>query len=274
MKQGLFFFLAALSLFACRQQTKPSSQDTRTIETQDEVLQNLKEAISQNPDSVKLYDRLIDTLANRKQYSEAASWCNKLIVRGADSNYYYWFIKGDIFRHGQMYDSAINCYQTYLRKFPDDEQVLLNLANTYAEAGNKDAVDLANMVVAKYPTREMRSEAAFIKGVYYNTIKEYSNARRWLDTAIVINYNFIEAYMEKGYSLYDEKKYSEAYKTFSRIPDLNSNYADAWYWMAKCQEAMGNNKEALADYKEAFSLDNSISEAKNSIDRLGKQVKP
>jgi predicted Zn-dependent protease len=274
MKQGLFFFLAALFLIGCGQQTNQTKKETGPIEQRDEVLQNLQDAINQNPDSVRLYDRLIDTLANRKQYAAAASWCNKLIGRGAESNYYYWFIKGDIFRRGQMFDSAINSYQTYLRKFPDDEQVLLNLANTYAEAGNKDAIDLANMVVAKYPTREMRSEAAFIKGVYYNTVKEYSNARRWLDTAIIINYNFIEAYMEKGYSLYDEKKFSEAYKSFSRITDLNSNYADAWYWMAKCQEAMGNVKEAITSYKEAFALDNSIMEAKNAIDRLGKKVNP
>jgi hypothetical protein len=48
-------------------------------------------------------------------------------------------------------DSAINCYQTYLRKFPDDEQVLLNLANTYAEAGNSNAIDLANKIQSRYP---------------------------------------------------------------------------------------------------------------------------
>lgn len=274
MKQCLFFLLAALFLFSCRQQTKQSSSNTPAIELQDEVIENLQDAIRQNPDSARLYDRLIDTLTNRKQYAEAAAWCNKLIGRGADSNYYYWFIKGDIFRRGQMFDSAIGCYQTYLRKFPDDEQVLLNLANTYAEAGNKDALDLANMLAARYPTREMRSETAFIKGVYYNTIKQYADARRWLDTAIVINYNFLEAYMEKGFSLYDENNYKDAFKAFSKITELNGNYADAWYWMAKCQQALGNGKEAVVNYKEAFDLDPSITEAKTAIDSLEKRSRP
>jgi hypothetical protein len=59
--------------------------------------------INEYPDSVKLYDRIIDTLATRQQYAEAAEWCNKLIGRGSDSNYYYWFIKGDIFRRGEMF---------------------------------------------------------------------------------------------------------------------------------------------------------------------------
>jgi tetratricopeptide (TPR) repeat protein len=120
----------------------------------------------------------------------------------------------------------------------------------------------------------MRSQSAFIKGVYYNTLKEYSNARRWLDTAIVINYNFIEAYMEKGYSLYDENKFKEAFKSFSKIIELNRNYADAWYWMAKCQEAQGDSKQAITSYIEAYTLDNSIVEAKSAAERLEKSAKP
>ena len=44
--------------------------------------------------------------------------------------------------------------------------------------------------------------------------------------------------------------------------------------MAKCQEASGKNKEAIASYNEAYSLDNSIAEAKNAMERLEKQVNP
>ena len=275
MKQGLTFLFFALLWLSCRQQPKQKTfpASTSAIAT-DEVLENLQDAIRQNPDSTRLYDRLIDTLTNRRHFAEAAAWCDKVIGRNNTNNYYYWFIKGDIFRHGEMYDSAINCYQTYLKKFPDDEQVLLNLANTYAEAGNKNAVDLANMIAAKYPTREMRSETAFIKGVYYNTNKQYSDARKWLDTAIIINYNFLEAYMEKGYSLYDEKKYEEAYKSFSMVVSLNRNYADAWYWMGKTREAAGRPKEAIENYEQAYALDPAIKEAGQAIERLKAPVAP
>lgn len=262
----LIFSLLAVSLLSCRQQPKQQVNDNGNVA--DEVLQELQGAIESNPDSIRLYDRIIDTLTNRGKFADAAAWCNRIINRGADSNYYYWFIKGDIYRRGQMFDSAISSYQTYLKKFPDDEEVLLNLANTYAEAGNKDAVDLANMIAARYPTREIRSQAAFIKGVYYNTVKQFSDATRWLDTAIIINYNYTEAYMEKGYSLYDQKKYSDALKTFSRLTELNRNDADGWYWVAKCEEAMGNNTEAINSYEQAFALNDSIVEAKQAIDRL------
>jgi tetratricopeptide (TPR) repeat protein len=170
-----------------------------------------------------------------------------------------------------LYDSAIASYQTYLTKFPDDEQVLLNLANTYAEAGNKNAIDLANKIAARFPNKEMRSEAAFIKGVYYNQVKQYPQARRWLDTTIIINYTFSEAYMEKGYSYYDEGKYKEALKTFANLANINNGYADAWYWMAKCQEALGNSQDAINNYQQAYALDHTITEALNSVERLKKR---
>jgi tetratricopeptide (TPR) repeat protein len=265
----LFFTLYIVFIaVSCNQSPRQTTGQLDTATGNNLVVNRILQSISENPDSVKLYEKIIDTLTNSGRFVEAAAWCNKLIKRGADSNYYYWFIKGDIFRRGQLYDSAIASYQTYLRKFPDDEQVFLNLANTYAEAGNKDAVDLANKIAARFPTREMRSQAAFIKGVYYNTIKQYNEARRWLDTAIVINYNFSEAYMEKGYSLYDEHHFKEAEKTFSRITELNRNDADAWYWVAKSQEASGKKTEALHSYEQAYDLNNGITEARQAIDRL------
>jgi tetratricopeptide (TPR) repeat protein len=201
-------------------------------------------------------------------YSEAAKWCNELLGRGADSNYYYWYVKGDLFRKGKMYDSAIHAYKSYLTRFPDDEEILLNLGYTYAEAGNQAAVPLADLLSRRFPNQEIRSESAFIKGVYYNTIESYSEARRWLDTCLLFNYNYYEAYMEKGYSYFDEKKYKEALTSFTTLSNLNGNYAEAWYWMAKSEEALGQNKEAIDNYMQAYALDNSIVEARDAVERL------
>jgi tetratricopeptide (TPR) repeat protein len=267
MKQ-LFIYLTIITcILACKPNAKSGKENTQPNIPAD-AIEVMQQALEKYPDSVKLYERLIDTLANRRQFQLAASWCNKLLGRGVDSNYFYWFVKGDIFRRGQLYDSAISSYHTYLKKFPDDEQVLLNLANTYAEAGNINAVDLANKIATRFPNREMRSEAAFIKGVYYNQVQQFSEARKWLDTAIVINYTLSEAYMEKGYSFFDEQKYSDAFKTFKTLSNINSGYADAWYWMAKCDEALGRTQEAISNYEQAYALDHTLVEASNAIDRL------
>jgi tetratricopeptide (TPR) repeat protein len=74
--------------------------------------------------------------------------------------------------------------------------------------------------------------------------------------------------MEKGYSYFDEKKYKEALTSFTTLSNLNGNYAEAWYWMAKSEEALGQNKEAIDNYMQAYALDNSIVEARDAVERL------
>jgi tetratricopeptide (TPR) repeat protein len=269
MRVYLFIsFLLILLAFGCKPQ-KTKKEVPQPVQT-DEVVERLQESIRKLPDSTRLYDSLINTLERRGLYSEAAIWCNELLGRGADSNYYYWYVKGDLFRKGKMYDSAIHAYEAYLNKFPDDEEILMNLGYTYAEAGNKNTLQLANVLTRRFPTQEMRSEAAFMKGVYYNTIKSYHEARRWLDTCLQLNYNYYEAYMEKGYSYFDEKKYKEALTSFTTLTNLNGNYAEAWYWMGKSEEALGQNKEAIDNYIQAYALDNSIVEAREAVERLQK----
>jgi tetratricopeptide (TPR) repeat protein len=267
---SLAIFILLLVTPGCK--PTPSEKKPTLTATEDLVLQELQQAISDHPDSVKLYERLIDTLTSRGNFADAAAWCTQLINRGADSNYYYWYVKGDIFRQGKIYDSAIAAYQFYLQKFPDDELILLNLGSAYAEAGNATAIDLADNLVRRFTTQEMRSKSAFIKGVYFNTIKNYGEARKWLDTTLLLNYNFDEAYMEKGYGYYDEAKYKEALGSFTTLTNLNGDYADGWYWMAKSQEALGQKKEAIVNYEQAYALDNNIAEAKQAVERLKKEL--
>lgn len=258
---------------ACNSTTSPSDrkESKETLLEKDQIVKDWLLKIDHAPDSARLYDSLISKLTQQQRYQDAAAMASRLIARGADSNYYYWFIKGDIFRRGKMYDSAAAAYNAFLKKFPDDEQILLNLANTYAEAGNSSAVDLANNIAHRFPNRQMRSEAFFIKGVYYNQLKKYSEARRWLDSTILFNYNYNEAYMEKGYSFFDEGKYNEALKTFTTLTNLNNQYADGWYWKAKSEEALGKRTEAIESYTQSYTIDNTIKEAKEAVARLSRQ---
>ncbi|TAD81906.1 MAG: tetratricopeptide repeat protein, partial [Bacteroidetes bacterium] len=129
---------------------------------------------------------------------------------------------------------------------------------------------LADSIARSFPDDEVRSRCWFIKGVYYNLAKQYDTARLWLDKALEINYNFAEALMEKGYGFYDAGRYAEALKTFETLTQLNKKYADAYYWLAKCKEQLGQPTEAATAYETAFALDSSITEAQEAVQRLTK----
>jgi len=230
-----------------------------------------KEKIRKYPDSLYLYQVLVDTLANRGLYAAAAAWCDSAMLADKNTTPSWLLAKGDLFRMAKYYDSAIVSYRGYLSFFPEDEQILLNLANTYAEKGDTTSLELCKRIAAMYPSPETLASTAFIAGLYHNVNGRFSEARKWLDSAITLRYTFTEAWMERGYSYFDEKKYAEAEKNFSQLTTINRGNADAWYWMGKSAEASGKKLEAIDYYLRAYSLDRNLTDALQAVERLKKE---
>jgi TolA-binding protein len=74
--------------------------------------------------------------------------------------------------------------------------------------------------------------------------------------------------MDKGRTLFDLKKYPDAEKVFQLVLKISSTYADAYYWLGKCQESLGQKEDAKLNYERAYGLDKSLTEAKEAADRL------
>ena len=114
------------------------------------------------------------------------------------------------------------------------------------------------------------SYASFFQGVFYARTHQREKAQQYFDMAINDNYTFPDAYLEKGYLFYEIKKYDDALKIFTKLSVISNANANAYYWIAKCEEAKNNNEEALINYQKAYGLDKSIAEAKAAMDRLSK----
>jgi len=261
--------LGLLFLAGCGLENTEKGEQSAPESTSDSF-NSYKEIIRKYPDSIPLYQALVDTLANRGLYAEAAAWCDSAMVADKNTTISWLLAKGDLYRMAKYYDSAIVAYRSYLSVFPEDEQILLNLANTYAEKGDVACLALCNKIAAMFPSAETRASTAFIAGLYHNVGGRYPEARKWLDSAITLRYTFIEAWMERGYSFYDETKYAEAEKNFSQLTNINRGNAEAWYWMGKSAEASGKKQEALDYYLRAYSLDRNLTDARRAVERLRK----
>jgi tetratricopeptide (TPR) repeat protein len=252
----------------------PENEDVLPLHPEDDPHKGLIsffENVRQFPDSIPLYEKLIDTLANRGLFAEAAAWCDSALKKESDFAVGWLLAKGDLYRMAKLYDSASAAYKNYLQIFPDDEQVLLNLANTYAEKGDSTALPLCSEIAAMYPAKETKAHTAFIAGIYYGTLGEFANARQWFDSAISLQYTFIEAWMERGYSFYDEENWIEAEKNFRQLTDINKSNPEAWYWLGKSTEAGGNVEKAIDYYARAYSLDRKLTDARRAVERLRKK---
>ncbi len=49
---------------------------------------------------------------------------------------------------------------------------------------------------------------------------------------------------------------------------ITPSFADSYYWMGKCQEAMGQKEEAKLNYMRAYGLDKSFTDARESAEKL------
>lgn len=245
---------------------RPGSLKDTTI--QNPVVVSLKEQIRQHPDSIRLYDKLIDQYTADKNYNAAMAWCDSLLKQNPDLNFSYWLVKGKLQRQALLFDSAISSYKAYLQRFPDDEEALLNMANAAAEGGKKESLGMSDAMIQRSGTKEVRADGYFIKGVYFSRIKEFDKAIENFNQSIVNRYSFWEAYLEKAIAQYDQQEFEKSLATLHELLQVDPSYADAYYWQGKCYEALHQKSEALKNYDAAYGLDKTYIDAKEKADSL------
>jgi tetratricopeptide (TPR) repeat protein len=150
---------------------------------------------------------------------------------------------------------------------PYDVELNYILAMKYAESENPKVLQLCDSL-AKADSLGVHAEPYYYKGIYYSTINDKNNALRYFDEAVKHDYYFLDGYIEKGAVLFEMKKYTEALKVFNLALTISPKYADNYYWIAKCQQALGQREEAKLNYQRAFGLDQGFTAAKDSADKL------
>lgn len=257
---------AVITITACNNPPVPAGRKDTLLENPAVVA--LKKEIKNFPDSVALYDKLIDEYSRERNYTSAIAWTDSVIHKNGEQHFLYWMAKGDLQRQAGNYTGAIHSYNYYLQKYPDDEQVLLNLANAQAEAGHPATLLLTSRIINEFPTAENRTDAYFINGIYYSRSKKYDSAIASYNKAIINRNTFWEAHLEKGIAYFEAGQMDKALTTFQQLQQANPSYPDAYYWIGKCQESAKNKTEALKNYEIAYNLDKSFTDAKFKIDSL------
>lgn len=164
---------------------------------------------------------------------------------------------------------AISILEQAYRLTPYDPELNHLLAFQLAETKNPKVVPLCDSLI-QADSSGQHAEPYYYKGIYYSNIDNKAQALVLFDEAIKRDYTFLESYTEKGSILYDQKKYNEAIKVFNLSLNVSPDYPDNYYWIAKCQEAMGQKEEALLNYQRAYGLNKDFREAKEGADRLAK----
>jgi tetratricopeptide (TPR) repeat protein len=176
-------------------------------------------------------------------------------------------LKAELLETQNRSNEALQALEAAYSYAPFDVELANNLAFAYAEAKNAKALSLSDSLI-RMDASGKHAEPYYFKGLYYENTGNTDKALQLFDEAVRHDYYFLDAYMEKGQVYYNQKAYPTALKSFQLAATITPTFADAYYWVAKCLEAMENKEDARLNYQRAYELDKSMSEAKQAMERL------
>jgi tetratricopeptide (TPR) repeat protein len=139
----------------------------------------------------------------------------------------------------------------------------------YAETGDSALLPLCDSLL-KFDSARAGASPFYYRGIYHATRKEIKEAISFFDKTIVKDYRFLDAYIEKAALLAEIKKPAMALRELELARTISPSYAPTHYWIAKINESMGQTDKALLHYQLSLSLDSTLIEARQGIERLEK----
>lgn len=226
----------------------------------------LEEALKELPRSYLLRLSLARGYTATNKTKEALAICDEILSQKPDLADVI-KLKADLLDKEQKTAEATILWEQAYQLAPFDVELNYILALRYAEAKNPRVLALCDSLI-KADTEGRHAEPYYYKGIYYSNLNDKSKAIVAFDEAIKHDYYFLDGYIEKGSLLYELKKYNDALAVFNLALTISPSFPDAYYWIAKCQEAMGKKEEAKVNYLRAYELDKSMKEAKEAAGRL------
>ena len=266
MKLWVLSLLLTL-FFACK--TEPTKKEPNGLyKTEMPIaVQQLMENLEKHPDSIGLQLRLVDALDNLGAYQQASEHMDSLLKKDS-LNYGLWYRKAALQEKTQDTSGALQSYRYAIRIYPAPD-AMLAAANLLAEKKDSTCLLICKEVAGYRMGREYSAHCNFISGVYYARTGNQQKAMIAFNNCLNNNFNYTEAYMEKGFLYYEDKKINEALLVFKTLVTVKNTYADGYYWIAKCEEALNNKSEAVNYYQKALTLNPKLKESILALKRLG-----
>ena len=228
-------------------------------------IESIKKAIKANPDSLMLKENLIEAYRNAGYYDSAISVADAEIKKDSGSAY-LWNIEASLYFENNDTSNAIRCLKRAIDIYPLPDY-LVALGTVYAEIKNNEALKIADHLLASNK-KKYGKDAYFIRGLFYNYVKEPNKAIQNLDSCLQLDFTYMYAYREKGIALYAQSKYEEAIKVLKRAVTLQNNFDEGYYWLGRCYEKLNKKNEAIESYQNALLYDKNYIEAREALDKL------
>jgi tetratricopeptide (TPR) repeat protein len=232
----------------------------------DSAIAFLTQALKEIPNSLLLHLSLARSYDAQNKTDDALKICDAILQQNPEQVDVI-KMKAKLLDKKGNKDESIAILEKAYHLTPFDVDLNYILALKYAESKNAKVITLCDSLIKK-DSLHLHAEPYYYKGIYYSNINDKAKALALFDETLQHDYLFLDAYIEKGAIFYEQKKYNEALKLFQLLNTISNTFPDAYYWIGKCQQALGQREEALVNYQRAYGLDKTFKEAKDSADKL------
>ncbi len=226
----------------------------------------LQEAIKELPESIFLQLSLAKAYVNAAKEDSALLICDALLILEPDQVNTL-LLQAELLEKKGDIASSVQALEKANIALPGNKEIIDKLMYQYAETKNPKALQIAEAIIQQDSLR-MHTGAHYIKGIYYDNIGDKTKAIKAFDDAIKNDHRYLNAYIEKGKIYLSQNKTKEALSSFTLANTVSPSFPDAWYWIGRCQELMGQKAEAKLNYEKAYGLDKSFTEAKEAAAKL------
>jgi len=232
----------------------------------DSAVSFIKEALQKIPSGLFLKLDLARAYRRLNKVDEALNVCSDIIEK-SPGQIDALMMQSELLEEKKDSAGSLAALERAYSLAPFDLELNYNLAFKYAQNRNLKVIGLCDSLLRKDSTHT-HAEPYYFKGVYYSNVNEKDKAISYFNLAIQHDYNFLDAYLDKGRTLYEEKKVKDALEVFRLASTVSPAFADAYYWIGKCLQASGQKEEAKENYLRAYTFDKTLTEAKDSADRI------
>lgn len=266
-----FFLWALLSvLAACKDGRERGESEGREIPESER--RRLQEELKQDPSSLGARLSLSELQERESDLPAAVRTLREGIAMDSGATLLWNRLASLLLASGDT-TGALSAMEASLRAAPAQADLMLEAGFIHAARNDSKALRMADSVLRMPGATGMHTMAMYLKGVYFGNMGQTAKAIAQYDECIGSDFNFSDAYIEKGILQLEAGRAEEALLTFEKALLVANTDADVYYWKGRCLESLGRLEDASDHYAKALGLDDGLNAAREGIERLRPSLK-
>ncbi len=164
------------------------------------------------------------------------------------------------------YDGAKQAYEAALALNPSNPQIYLLLARL--EVANKDNAAAEDYIAKALQKKGDYSDAAYLLAQMRLDQGKPSQAIQTIEALSSISPNDPIVFFQLGRLYYDQDRYDDAVFSLRKAIELNSQYADAKYYLGLSLYLAGDRSASMTTFKELLEANPDNKDLKNIVENL------